>query len=819
MWCTDERPRASRCAESFDDCNSVLDPASEINSNQSGPSDFIVPEGYDITLRPGVPLPLSIDITTVRNVPLDLYILFDLSQSLSQEFGATRDVSSQILDNLRNITNDVQVGLGGFIDKTVRPFSRRTVESECPDMLDRSPGICYNFRHFGPLTTNPDELNERVVLAESLIAANIDAPEAGLDALGQIALCDDEVGWRENSLKIVLYFTDDAFHFAGEGRFAGIMRPFEDVCKLKGDFTRDDFLEYDGLENDFISLGHMLSLLEGADINPVFVAVTSQTQLDGFYDVLKTHQALAELLNIQLSGRASAAQLDSNTTTDIVAQRVLAIIDERALEIIRQTRLAPSLLDGLSFTVEADCPEGAALAGNGTAMQSCTMVGVGNTTEFTLTLMLDDCDDFGTEPQTMDVAVRPVGSVSIRITPICECNCDDNEVNSDRCSGNGNYSCGECICNEGYCGLQCQFLLANQNECPRGEAFGDELCSGPERGTCLTCECICSANITNEVDDDRLARPGVDPGTFGGACECDYFSCLSLANESHTEVCTGRGTCCNEMCMCDPNFDGYLYRVDPQLTLPQSERYPNCDCEPAEVVCRPPDTDGEICGGRGTCECSTCTCDFPYTGRYCDEVVDIIDCGSLVADDEAGVCVLDEKNRRGQDRETCQTCVTSLVNVSCVVIIPESEQPTVTDTTETETAIEEFASQELTGDFQFVNLCTFTDGDICLHVYYILYNKTDINRFIFIAEEQRTCPSPEPLIGIPLWALAIILLVLLLILGAILLIIIKVIFMLLDYFEVKRLEREVGLADFSKNQNPLYQSPDVEYKNVAYGKE
>ena len=32
-------------------------------------------------------------------------------------------------------------------------------------------------------------------------------------------------------------------------QFAGIMRPFEDVCKLKGDFTRDDFLEYDGLEN------------------------------------------------------------------------------------------------------------------------------------------------------------------------------------------------------------------------------------------------------------------------------------------------------------------------------------------------------------------------------------------------------------------------------------------------------------------------------------------------------------------------------------------------------------------------------------------
>ena len=48
--------------------------------------------------------------------------------------------------------------------------------------------------------------------------SNIDAPEAGLDAMAQAALCDDQVGWRDSAVKMILYFTDDAFKFAGEGR-------------------------------------------------------------------------------------------------------------------------------------------------------------------------------------------------------------------------------------------------------------------------------------------------------------------------------------------------------------------------------------------------------------------------------------------------------------------------------------------------------------------------------------------------------------------------------------------------------------------------
>ena len=61
-----------------------------------GQTEFVSPERYDVTLRPGVPLNVTINVTTIRNLPLDLYILFDLSQSLATAFGATRSVSAQI---------------------------------------------------------------------------------------------------------------------------------------------------------------------------------------------------------------------------------------------------------------------------------------------------------------------------------------------------------------------------------------------------------------------------------------------------------------------------------------------------------------------------------------------------------------------------------------------------------------------------------------------------------------------------------------------------------------------------------------------------
>lgn len=43
----------------------------------------------------------------------------------------------------------------------------------------------------------------------------------------------------------------------------------------------------------------------------------------------------------------------------------------------------------------------------------------------------------------------------------------------------------------------------------------------------------------------------------------------------------GRGICCNGVCKCDIKDNGFQYRSNPM-----NEEMHDCDCEPAEEVCR-----------------------------------------------------------------------------------------------------------------------------------------------------------------------------------------------------------------------------------------
>ena len=73
------------------------------------------------------------------------------------------------------------------------------------------------------------------------------------------------------------------------------------------------------------------------------------------------------------------------------------------------------------------------------------------------------------------------------------------------------------------------------------------------------------------------------------------------------------------------------------------------------------------------------------------------ECTTLAAS-EIETCILDEKGRRESDK--CQICAFSAVtvlNISCVVLIPVNEQPTGTNKTDVQREIEEFASKTFPG--------------------------------------------------------------------------------------------------------------------------
>lgn len=47
-------------------------------------------------------------------------------------------------------------------------------------------------------------------------------------------VCWNRIGWREQSRKIILFATDEDFHYAMDGKLIGILEPNDGQCHLGG---------------------------------------------------------------------------------------------------------------------------------------------------------------------------------------------------------------------------------------------------------------------------------------------------------------------------------------------------------------------------------------------------------------------------------------------------------------------------------------------------------------------------------------------------------------------------------------------------------
>lgn len=78
------------------------------------------------------------------------------------------------------------------------------------------------------------------------ISGNLDAPEGGFDAIMQAIVCKQAIGWREKSRKLLVYSTDAGFHYAGDGKLGGIVKPNDGECHLdsEGMYTESITQDY-----------------------------------------------------------------------------------------------------------------------------------------------------------------------------------------------------------------------------------------------------------------------------------------------------------------------------------------------------------------------------------------------------------------------------------------------------------------------------------------------------------------------------------------------------------------------------------------------
>ena len=65
-------------------------------------------------------------------------------------------------------------------------------------------------------------------------------------------VCDDQIGWRKNVRRVVIFTTDQSFHIAMDGKLGGLVTPNDGKCHL----DQRGFYNYSTVQ-DYPSIGHI----------------------------------------------------------------------------------------------------------------------------------------------------------------------------------------------------------------------------------------------------------------------------------------------------------------------------------------------------------------------------------------------------------------------------------------------------------------------------------------------------------------------------------------------------------------------------------
>ncbi|PWA20561.1 hypothetical protein CCH79_00019967, partial [Gambusia affinis] len=260
----------------------------------------MTPQKIHLTLRPGLPHKFNVSFKRAEGYPVDLYYLMDLSYSMKDDLANVKQLGGNLFDALNKITKHANIGFGAFVDKTVLPYTN-TNKEKLKKPCDENESQCqaaFGYRHVLSMTPKREVFTQKVT--EQFISGNLDSPEGSLDAMMQAAVCEDKIGWRNSSTRLIVLATDAGFHMAGDGKLAGILEPNDELCHMK------DNLYEKSNEMDYPSVGQLAMQLEKNNIQPIF-AVTE--------NVKNVYMELTKMIPKSVVGVLSS---DSNNVVQLI---------------------------------------------------------------------------------------------------------------------------------------------------------------------------------------------------------------------------------------------------------------------------------------------------------------------------------------------------------------------------------------------------------------------------------------------------------------------------------------------------------------------
>ncbi|XP_075850869.1 integrin beta-4 isoform X2 [Microcebus murinus] len=516
----------------------------------------VSPQSLRVRLRPGEEQHFELEVFEPKESPVDLYILMDFSNSMSDDLDNLKQMGQNLARVLSDLTRDYTIGFGKFVDKVTVPQTDMRPEKLKEPWPNSDPP--FSFKNVISLTEDVEEFRNK--LQGERISGNLDAPEGGFDAILQTAVCTSAIGWRPDSTHLLVFSTESAFHYEADGAnvLAGIMSRNDERCHLD---ATGSYTQY--RTQDYPSVPTLVRVLGKHNIIPIF-AVTNYSY--SYYEKLHTYFPVSSL---------GVLQEDSSNIVELLEaafERIRSNLDIRALDSPRglRTEVTSNMFEKTktgSFHIQR-----------------------GKVGTYQVHLRaIEDVDgthvcQLPVEDQKGNIHLKPSFSDGLRMDVgiVCDtCACElQKEVQSARCNFRGDFACGHCVCSEGWSGKTCNCstgLLSDMQPCLRADE--DKPCSG--RGECQCGHCVCYGEGRYE----------------GQFCEYDNYQCPRTSGF----LCNDRGRCSMGQCVCEPGWTG-----------------PSCDCPLSNATCI--DSNGGICNGRGHCECGRCHCNQQslYTDTTCE---------------------------------------------------------------------------------------------------------------------------------------------------------------------------------------------------------
>ncbi|XP_055254705.1 integrin beta-6 isoform X1 [Moschus berezovskii] len=517
----------------------------------------ISPQSLALKLRPGLEQTLQVQVRQTEDYPVDLYYLMDLSASMDDDLNTIKELGSLLSKEMSKLTSNFRLGFGSFVEKPISPFMKTTPE-EIANPCSSIPYFClptFGFKHILPLTNDAERFNE--IVKNQKISANIDTPEGGFDAIMQAAVCKEKIGWRNDSLHLLVFVSDADSHFGMDSKLAGIVIPNDGLCHLdsKNEYSMSTVLEYP-------TIGQLIDKLVQNNVLLIFAVTQEQVHL---------YENYAKLIP---GATVGVLQKDSGNILQLIISAYEELRSEVELEVLGDT-------EGLNLSFTAICTTGIPFP----HQKKCSHMKVGDIASFNVTVSLPNCDR-----RSRHIILKPVGlgdALEILVSPECSCDCQkDVEVNSSKCNnGNGSFQCGVCTCNPGHMGHHCECGEDTLSTESCKEAPELPSCSG--RGDCYCGQCVCHLSPYGNI--------------YGPYCQCDNFSCLRHKGL----LCGDNGDCdCGE-CVCRSGWTGEYCNCTSSTERCLPEDGTLCsgrgDCVCGKCVCTHPGASGPTCERCPTC--------------------------------------------------------------------------------------------------------------------------------------------------------------------------------------------------------------------------